>query len=101
MSTLKDPITKTFQLRTEFIQSFRREPFSSGLIPSVFFQSRLEMDWLPVGRGGALRMHLNVKGRVLKPSTFAKKTLLTLPFVTSMTDTQKHHPAATTPPPVM
>lgn len=47
--------------------------------------------------GGALRMHLNVKGRVLKPSTFAEKTLLTRPFVTSMTDTQKHHPAAATP----
>lgn len=34
---------------------------------------------------------------MLKPSTFAEKTLLTRPFVTSMTATQNHRPAATTP----
>lgn len=37
------------QRAAEFIQSFTQEQFSSGL---PLFQSRLEMDGLPVGRGG-------------------------------------------------
>lgn len=75
MSTFKHLITKTCQLPTEFIQSFRQEPFSSGLIPSVFFQSSLEMDWLPVGRGGATEDAFKREGQSVKAQHLCGKDL--------------------------